>query len=80
MSVTRAVIDLRTRGINTPGVLKDIDGVLTLLARHNEDMESVSNAPSGTSSISGVNEASHLESGDVANGLPQVGNFINPRE
>jgi hypothetical protein len=73
MSVTRAVIDLRTRGIDSPGVLKDLDGVLSLLARHNEDMEAVSNAPSGTSSINGVNEASNSESSDVANALPQVG-------
>jgi hypothetical protein len=77
MSVTRAVVDIRTRGIDSPGVLKDIDGVVSLLARHNEDMEALSNAPSGASSVHGANEASNSaasgQSSDVANGLPQVG-------
>lgn len=76
MSVTRTVVDLRTRSVEQPGVLKDIDGVLSLLARHNESAEAASNLPSETNSVNGANEASTSSasdnSGDVANGLPQV--------
>lgn len=76
MAVTRAVIDLRARSIDSHGVLKDIDRALSLLAQHNLDVGGVGNLSSGAASIDNVSRnPDDMESDGpiaVTNHLPQV--------